>query len=308
MINGVVAGTPPNLRDASATIKPADFLTDFCKVMGYTMFFDERGVFNLVPQENLIRANFQVLDPVQNVSFKYADELVFSGVEVGYDSPSIDYPLFRQQFAEKLTYLPNQKGGEVAFDLVVNSLRIDYAGILLQRYDFEQRGLQGDPQRQYKDVWIVQVDHDSLRPYNRFVTTSNLLGGGVFNVFFSPRRMLQRFLRYFSSIFGVWSHNPVLVFQADENMQNDMISRMTLAEDPGLQEKQPVVHLTNYDFTPIEVRFDTFGRLSDIHVLQRIRFDYEGRTYNAIVKEVSTTNRLEKLEITALLTEKILKY
>jgi len=299
---------------AVMTIKPSDFLVEFCKIMAYTFYFDKNGIFQLVPLEDLINSTVHELKEIRHLQFKYSADLVFSGVDVGYNSPSIEYPLFRQQFAEKLTYMPTQNGGETLFDLVVQKLRIDYAGLLLQRYDFENKPQKGDIQKQYKDVWMVQIDRrqNPITPYVEIFDEITLLGGGYFNINLSPRRVLERWLPYMKTIFGVWLDEPTLTLSSQENTENQM---RTDIGDETFFEKQDVVLLSNYSnypeapinysFTPIEINFDTLGKIGDIHVFDRIKFNYDGKEYNAIVKEVSTTERLEQLEITAFLTHKI---
>jgi hypothetical protein len=64
---------------------------------------------------------------------------VYSGVDVGYEQPSIDFQLYRQQFCEKLNYAAQQKRGDKQFNLVVSKLRADYAGIAITYYQQSQK-------------------------------------------------------------------------------------------------------------------------------------------------------------------------
>jgi hypothetical protein len=133
-----------------------------------------------------------------------------------------------------------------------------------------------------------------------------LLGGGFFNLYLSPRRIFERWSKFFSAVFGVWTLNSRMNLSAQENTENTMRSRIAWNnESVAIAEKQQSITLQNYDFVPIEVNFDTLGKISDIHVLDRIKFTHDGKLYNAIIKEVTTTERLENLEITALLTHKV---
>ena len=305
---GILSGDMiTGVEGAKATIKPLQFMKDWCKIMGYTFYFDRNDIAQIIPLENRFQMGggnvLRISENVKDVQFRYSQDLIFAGVEVGYNSPSIDYPLFRQQFTEKITYLPNQRGGSDMFNLVVDSLRVDYAGLLLQYFDFINQPQRGDNLQQYKDVWLVQIDQRPQQhvPFTQRVTT-NLLGGGEFNVYFSPRRMLQRYLRYFGTIFGVWNTNPHLEKQAEENISNEMISSMPhLDGSNNLSEKQEIVPLAGFDYTPMEIRFTTLANFRDVSILQDIVVEYDGREYPAIVCNVVTTERLEEVEITAYL-------
>jgi len=297
------------LDGAKATIKPRQFMKDWCKIEGYSFYFDQNDIAQIIPIENRFQMGggnvLRFSENVKDVQFRYSQDLIFAGVEVGYNSPSINYPLFRQQFTEKLTYVPNQRGGSDMFNLVVDDLRVDYAGLLLQYFDFVNQPQRGDNLQQYKDVWLVRIDISN--PNNHVperVFQTNLLGGGEFNVWFSPRRILQRYLRYFGTIFGAWSNSPRLELQAEENISNNMHAFVV----PGImdfREKQEIVPLTGFDYTPMEIRFTTLANFRDVSLLQDIIVEHNGREYPAIVCNVTTTERLEEVEITAYLKHRM---
>jgi len=292
--------------DAMMTIKPIDLLDDFCKANGYYYYMDLDGTFNLKPIETPLNQTAIHFDICRHPEFTYAQGFVFNGVQVGYDSPSINYPLFRQQFAEVLIYSNENRGGYDMYDLVCKKLRVDYAGILLTRYEYENTPKRGSEQKRYKDVWLVQID-DTQNPVTPLMrgTTTNLLGGGVFNVWFSPRRVLERYKDFLSIMFGVFAPNR-LNLSAQENTQNQMESSLSLTGySDSFTEKADIASLGTPAFTPMLVTFDTLGKIQDIQKFQRITFDYNGERFEAIVKEVETTKRLEELQITAFLTEKV---
>jgi hypothetical protein len=295
--------------DAVMTIKPADLVNEFCCAAGYTYGFDANGIAQFKPISQFVPSeNITQLSEVRDLAFRYDKDLIYSAVSVGYNSPSMNYPLFRQQFAETLTYTPNQRGGDgKTYDIVCNKLRVDYAGLLLTRYEYENLNKQGTEAKRYKDVWMVHVD-ESVTPNIPKMdgVTTNLLGGGVFNVYLSPARMLARWKRYLSTIFGVWSDTPVLTLSAQENTENQMQSSISWdGYSDNVTEKATEQPLGEYDFTPMQCTFTTLAKINDINTFDKIAFSHRGKTYEAIVKSVTTTNRLEELEITALLTHKI---
>ena len=121
--------------------------------------------------------------------------------------------------------------------------------------------------------------------------STNLLGGGVFNVWFSPRRVLERYKDFLSTIFGVFAINE-LTLSAQENTENTLESSISLiGYSDNFTEKAPTAPLGTPRFTPIEVTLTTLGMINDIETFQRISFNYDGKNDDAIVKDVETTER-----------------
>jgi hypothetical protein len=55
----------------------------------------------------------------------------------------------------------------------------------------------------------------------------------------------------------------------------------------------------------MEVDFDCVGKYDDIHTLDTVRFDYEGETYEAVIKKVTTLKRHQDINVVAFLTHKV---
>jgi hypothetical protein len=309
---GILSGDMAcGFSNAVATIKPADLIKDFCIIMGYGMYFDRDGIMQLKPIEQLIGTNIHRFDEIKDIEFQYCEELLYTGLEVGYNIPATTYSLGRQQFAEKLTFSSAQLGGDNLLSLVPSKLRIDYAGLLLTRFDYQNSVNKGQQNKEYKDVWLVQIDEliNPFVPMTRDVTTVNIEPSGAFNVFFSPRRIPERWATFLSTVFAQWSGGTAaLALSAQENISNQLQSIInwpnsdwyfiTEKSDVSLMEQQA-------QFIPIEVSFTTIGNISDIYTFDKVEFDYNGNTYQAIVKEVTTAGRIEELEIKALLTQKL---
>jgi len=89
--------------------KPRDMLIDYCKIMCATFDFDRSGVLLIRPITSIFQSSILNppidFNPACDIEYSYSTESIFSGVEIGYDTPSLDYPTFRQNFAETLTYL-----------------------------------------------------------------------------------------------------------------------------------------------------------------------------------------------------------
>jgi hypothetical protein len=290
----MIAGT----ENAVAVIKPRDLLIDFCTIMGYSFYFDRDGILQLKPLESIIdtSAPQQEFKEIKDFEMIYCPDMVYSGVDVGYEQPSIDFQLYRQQFCEKLNYAAAQKRGDRQFNLVVSKLRADYAGIAITYYQNFQAQKKGDVTKKFKDIWLIAYNTDTSRPYTTNVTT-NLQGVGVFNVPLSPARILQNNKFLLSALFTCFGNNYLLL-GGQENIENQMTSQVNIGSySDNITEKAAAVNVAGANlFTPWQIKFTTLGEITDINVFDIIIV----RGEKAVVINVETTLRLQELEITAL--------
>jgi hypothetical protein len=263
--------------------------------------FDRDGILQLKPLESMIDVTSaqQEFKEVKDFEMIYCPDMVFSGVDVGYEQPSIDFQLYRQQFCEKLNYAAQQKRGDKQFNLVVSKLRADYAGIAITYYQNFQAQKKGDVTKKFKDIWLVAYNTDTSgirHPYTTNVTT-NLQGQGVFNVPLSPARILQNNKFLLSAIFTCFGSN-YLFLSGQENIENQMESQVNIGSySDNITEKAATVNVAGAAlFTPWQIKFTTLGEITDINVFDVIIV----RGEKAVVINVETTLQLQELEITAL--------
>jgi len=306
-----------------AVVTPARFMLDFCKAMAYTFFFDVFGRVNIIPIESLITQQVVIRGRVSNLKVEVENSMWKAGVNYGHTSPSVDFNLFRQNFAEEYTATANQHGGqEQMLDLVVQNLRIDYAGILLMRYTTEKKNLRGDNLKEYKDTWLIQLDNTNSRnePNIQGTTVLNntILGGGWFNVYLSPRRTLQKwsvFLRGLFGNFGLFT----LTQTGYENELNQLESNVQTAPtgfNGALAEKFDTWNIPNNAqiASPIAVTFDFTGNIADndnplwqfgFFGLTDVTFidEESGLTIRGALMEVKTSAKLEDTKVKLLLNQ-----
>jgi hypothetical protein len=123
---------------------------------------------------------------------------------------------------------------------------------------------------------------------------------------------MERWLPYLKTLFGVWTDDPKLTLSGQENTENQMVlssgTNVWTEKQPEIslanrtnQPKQPIEHF----FTPMEVVIECLEKIESIKKFDKIKFQWRGKFYDAIVSFVESQESFEHLEIRALLTNKI---
>jgi hypothetical protein len=284
------------------TIKPKDFLMDYCKIHGYTFYFDSAGMFHLMPIEQYIaKQSEQVTNFNQCKDFEISlnEECLYAGINVGEDAPNIsEYSTVRQSFCEILNYrIDNNGGSEKVFDLASSKIKTDYCSILFSRYMYENSE-GSDTEKRYKDVYMVMVDEVDNILEQQFSANKDYIG--AFNVYLSPARRAMRF----SQLFQVFSTENMRLL-GQENTINNLRSSVEWHEYSDLVEEKGefLQKVGTPVFTPKMAKFTTLGNIANIDVFSKVTVINKGITYTGIVTDVETTNKLEELEIKMQLIE-----
>jgi hypothetical protein len=303
--------------DAGIFISPQKFLNDFCKIYGYTYFFDANDKLNLIPIEKLFdRTDKQVhqLTNIKNMDISLKEDCLIAGLNVGEEAPNnSDYNSTRQSFCEVLNYSVDNNGvSDTIFDLVSEKIKTDYASILFMRYKFQNDKNQSDSDKSYKDVFTVVTDISGSAPYKpdtRAIVQPNLKG--AFNYYVTPARRAIRF-RPLLIAFANVQNNGEYKLTGQENIVNKTQSWVNWEQSPaydfgdGVIEKKALLQLygEQYEdvvFSQLAAKFTCLAEIVNIYLFDLVQFSCFGKTYTGIITEVSTTKILEEVEIEVLL-------
>lgn len=228
------------------TIKPSDFLSDFCMYVGLILNFKNSGVaeFQYIDTffNNLLNVSNAVeITDFKDLSVKHSLDLNFSSVSVGQESKKYDIYTYLIDWNKKLTFLQENRNASENLDLTSKKIRSDFSGILDYLYKKSQQNISND-----NDTFI-------------FYYLLNLAGTTADNFLiydtYNPRQILTNWKKFLSFAFQNFSKNTLTISSNGGTVDNLEISGVAQMDDLVLAETPRLLPI-EYNFTTLLPEID----------------------------------------------------
>lgn len=132
---GVVSASQIVNQLSYMTLKPKDFINDFCIATGGMVNFKLDGSVDVVKSNTyftalLNKSNAIELLDIKDVSFKYDNELNFIGLKAGMQPQTYEVYSYFADWQKILTWAQSNRYASEYLDLTLQKFRVDFSGIV----------------------------------------------------------------------------------------------------------------------------------------------------------------------------------
>ena len=260
------------------SIKPSEFLSDYCIMTGSLLNFKLNGDASIVDIStyfnNLLNANNAVIvnDP-KDISVKYNLDLNCSGLSVGSASPDNAPFLYHEEWNKILGFSQNRNSAEV-LDLEIKKARVSYASLAAC---VDSKSEQSNKNSSNYYIWSHYGGRETSQ-------------GKIYDVF-TPRDVLTKWKKFLSFAFQNFGKNTLTLSSNGGTNDNLEIGGIYQLDDLVLNETPRLL--------PIEYNFTCL--INDVDFSENIlKINHEGADVYLFVINAETTDNLSEQEIRAL--------
>jgi hypothetical protein len=265
-------------------IKPKDFVNDICIAGGMVMNYKLNGDVQFesigIYFQNLL--NIAANPPIEifnfiDLSIKYSQDLLFSGVEVGQDAKTYDNYTYLLDWNKTLTFKQNNRSAKEVLNLVPQKFRLDFSGMLdavIKRSKQISKNL--------KDNYIFSPNFYTMADTVPSITAYDLL---------NPRYILQSWQKFLSFAFQNFGKNTLTISSDGGSPDNLHYNGQNQMDDLILNE--------NPRLLPIEINFTCIMETVDFSE-KILKITHNSEIIYIFVTEAETMDNLREQKIKGL--------
>ena len=265
-------------------VKPKDFVNDICALGGLVMNYKLNGDVEFIDvytyfHELLDIAHNPPIEVVdyQDLSFKYSQDVLFSGVEVGQEAKEYDNYTYLIDWNKVLTFKQNNRNAKEVLSLVPSKLRSDFSGMLDAVI---KRSQQID--KNLKDNYIFEPSFSIVQGSDPEILLYDNL---------TPRNILNKWEKFLSFAFQNFGKNT-LTISSDGGTPDNL-------EVNGVKQMDNLVLNESRRLLPIEVNFTCLLDTVDFSE-KLLKITHNSEIIYIFVTEAETTDSLQGQKIKGL--------
>lgn len=271
-----------------ATIKPKEFLADFCLMVGAVLNFKSDGSVEIKQMpyyfNDLLgatsRANAVEITDFKDLSINYNTSLNFASVSVGQEISDYDVYTYLSDWNKILTFKQESRNASENLDLSLSKYRGDFSGMLDYFYKRSQQKTATS-----KDNFIFNpLFYLFGRPDN---TTPEIY---LYDEF-SPRAILNNWAKFLSFCFQNFGKNTLTISSNGGSSDNLNIQGVNQMDDLVLTEIPRL----------LPIQYNLTGLIDNVDFSEKIiKINHEGADVYLFVFDAETTDQLNEQTIKGL--------
>lgn len=274
-----------------ATIKPKEFLADFCAMVGLILNFDLDGSVKIDLISDYFDSLFAVdafdvpvnaieITDFEDLSIKYNTTLNFASVSVGKEISTYDVYTYLQDWNKILTFKQDNRNASENLDLTLQKFRVDFSGML----DYYAKRSQQKTNIS-KDNFIFDPLFTEIA--SAYVDVFN----DVFYDHFNPRAMLTSWSKFLSFCFQNFGKDTLTISSNGGTVDNLQISGVNQMDDLVLNEAPRILPI-EYNLTCLIDNVDFSEKI--------LKINDNGTDVYLFVFDAETTDKLTEQTIKGL--------
>lgn len=267
-----------------ATIKPKEFLSDFCAMAGAILNFELDGSVVIKQISDYFndllgatsRANAIEITNFKDLSINYNTSLNFASVSVGQEISDYDVYTYLSDWNKVLTFKQNNRNASEKLDLSLSKYRGDFSGMLDYFYKRSQQKTSTS-----KDNFIFNPE------FNVVWNDGDLY---IYDEF-TPRAILNNWAKFLSFCFQNFSKNTLTISSNGGNVNNLEISGVNQMDDLVLNSTPRL----------LPIQYNLTGLIDNVDFSKKIiKINDNGTDVYLFVFEAETTDKLTEQTIKCL--------
>jgi hypothetical protein len=265
-------------------VKPKDFVNDICTLGGLVMNYKLNGTVQFESISTYFADLFDIANnpPIevvdyQDLSIKYSQDLLFSGVEVGQEAKEYDNYTYLIDWNKVLTFKQNDRNAKEVLNLVPSKLRSDFSGMLDAVI---KRSQQID--KNLKDNYIFEPSFSIVQGSEPEILLYDNL---------TPRNILNKWEKFLSFAFQNFGKNT-LTISSDGGTPDNL-------EVNGVKQMDNLVLNESRRLLPIEIIFTCVMETVDFSE-KILKITHNSEIIYIFVTEAETMSDLREQKIKGL--------